>query len=148
MATQTSYLHDWLCAIGDSLAERPGLQGVLVTTGFTEDVDGRDSLQFTDCDARQDWENIGAYRRNEQFEAAGMIITHRPGKGEQVIRATRAAAFAILAELEDELRHNRNLAGVDLAEIQNYRVDAGANTRGRWCQVVFSLGGRRSLRSS
>lgn len=136
-------------ALADALEARAGLSGVLVTTGFVSDIGAQDSIQIYEADGEQSWGALGNKRREEEWELGGEIIAQRAGKGEDVIRETEVRAFAILAEMEAELRKNTSVATIaDLVAMVRYEVSNEATASSRYCIVKFVISGRKSLQSS
>lgn len=149
MTTTTSGADAWMCAFADALTARAALSGVLITTGYVSDVGRQDAIQIGDTvEGDQEWGTLGNMRRREDFTVAGIIWVQRAGKGETVIRTVRARAFALLAEIEDELRVRPTVtATVKLSSITHYNLDQGANSDGRWAQMDFELKNWKDLPS-
>lgn len=150
MATTTSGVHAWLNALADALEARPAIDDqVLVTTGYVADVDGRDAITLADSiDGEQEWGLLGNRRRDEKFTMGGVIWVKRAGKGEAVIRTVRERAWALLAEVEDELRVRPDVTGtVKVAAITRYTLDQGPTSDGRWCQIDFEIRNWKDLPS-
>lgn len=149
MPTETSVVHTWLNAFADALTARANLAGVLITTGYVSDVGTQDAIQIGDSiEGEQEWSLLGNRRRRENFRIGGIIWVKRAGKGDPVIRTVRERAFALLAEVEDELRLRPTVtATAKLSAITRYECDQGASTDGRWCQVEFEVGTWKELAS-
>ncbi len=153
MATVTSTIHAAMNAFGDGMLARANIISakVQVSTGYLGgDSAAKESIQLTDVTpATQEWGLIGNRRRNEEYTLNGLIWVLKAGKNETVIRAVRARAFELLAEVEDFLRVDPTIASTTLvSELASYPLDQGANQEGRWAQIDFAIACKKDLRSS
>lgn len=153
MATTTSKLATAINYLADALAARPGLAGVQVASGWLgADTSGTESIQITDGRSAQAWAALGRQSREETLTITVAIWVRRAGGGEAVIRETRARAFALLAELEDQLRGST--AGISLggaarsSQITGIDLNQGANPGDRWCQIDATIEADKRLISS
>lgn len=149
MATMTSTVPLVLETIRDRMAARRDadpdgvLAGVVFTAAPSGDPIPDESIQLFGTDGDQEWGAVGNRRRKETYTInAGMLIIVR-GAGEKVSDAARDRAYAILAELEDELRRFPNLdliSGRIVVQLSRVNLDQGPQDNGRWAALDIGLG--------
>lgn len=148
--TTTSKMLAYKHALADALLVRAAdpesdLYKVMVSTGFVE-TDAQDAIQFYEAEGTQTWGALGNRRREEEFQIGGDVSVQRPGKGEDVMRECETRAFAILAEVERELRQNPSVAEIaDVVAMVSYRAEGSATASSRYCVIAFVIDGRKSL---
>ncbi len=148
MTTVTSGIDEWMNAFADALGDRAGLAGVLVTTGQVLDIGKQDSIQLTDVEGTQTWGLLGNRRRDEEFRVSAIISVLKAGKGDPVIRAARARAVELLAEVEDELRVRTTVgATARWSALTSYDLNQFATTDGRVCEISFEVSSTKFLAS-
>lgn len=157
MATMTSTVPLVLATIRDRMAARRDadpdgpLKGVVFTATPSGDPIPHESLQLFGTDGDQAWGAIGNRRREETYTIGGGILIVVRGAGEAIADAARERAYAILAELEDELRRFPNLeliAGQIQAQLSRVNLDQGPQDNGRWAALDIGIAVKASLASS
>lgn len=144
----TSAVHSFMSSLVDLLLAEPALAGVQVTSGHLGADSAPESLQLVSTPADQEWGALGKLRREERFRVQAIAWVSKPGANEAVIRAARARAFELLAEVEALLRTDPTVNGVvRVAALVSYELDQGASPQGRWCQIDFEIEANRSLPS-
>ncbi|HTE69092.1 MAG TPA: hypothetical protein VK942_10095 [Actinomycetes bacterium] len=77
---------------------------------------------------------------------AGAIRVVKPGQGETVIKAARDRAYAVLAELENQLKATPTVSDTcKFAAVTDDPLEQGANDEGRWAQISFQITYRARL---
>lgn len=151
MAITTSSVPVVFNTLADLLAARPGLAGVRVWSG-PPPLDGAgESFLALDSTADEAQEGqLGNRRRLEQYTIRGLIWCTAAGADEATMRAVRQQAYAIQAELEDELRLNHHLSGtVTRAEFRGSLLDQGITGDGqRQVALTFHVSIAASLPTS
>lgn len=153
MATTTSKLDAAINWLADTLADRAGLAGVQIATGWLgADTSGVETIQILDGLARQQWGGIGRLSREEELEIRLVIFVRKPGGADSVIRATRARAFALLAEIEDAIRATAAAVSfggiVRKAQVTDIELEQGANSADRWAQLNVTIEADKRLIST
>ena len=122
-----------------ALAARSGLSGVLVSYGAPLPNPPREHVTLGDLSGEQEFASLGAMRKYETFTLDVYVSVVREGSQQQ---ACTERAFAIAAEIEDELRTNPTMSGtVRVAEIATpFDLEEFASDTAR--QSVLSLGVR------
>lgn len=100
---------------------------------------------------------LGNIRRRELITIDCLIMVHKPGGGEDVIKAARDRAHEIFAEVAEEFRtaanpaNNHALTLSDKAhsfEISSWTERRGATSSARWSQIPFLITYKGNLPSS
>lgn len=102
-------------------------------------VDNPDVNAVDASTANQTWAGLGALRKNELLS---IPCAARAWNGTNDVRSARAAAFAILAAVEDIVRANANLGGtvlVTLPGVTNVRLRQGSTPKGVIADVLFTI---------
>lgn len=122
-----------------ALAARAGLSGVLVSYGAPLPNPPREHVTLGDLSGEQEFAALGAMRKYETYTLDVYVSVVREGSQQQ---ACTERAFAIAAEIEDELRANPTMTGtVRVAEIATpFSLEEFASDTAR--QSVLSLGVR------
>lgn len=140
MTTTTSAIPAFKSALVDALIRRTGLAGVQILSAPEFKEIAYESIQFHDVSGDQEW--AGATRnREEEFDVDGMVWAAKPGSDEAIYREVRDRAFALLAEVEDELRTSPRVGNtVRLAEVTHIETTEGADPeQGRVCRIDFKV---------
>lgn len=157
MATMTSTVPLVIAAIKARMDARRDadpdgpLSGVKFTTAPSGEPFPAESLQLFGTDGDQAWGALGNRRREETYTINAAILTlTKRGAGEAVWDAVRVRAYAILAELEDELRRFPTLETGVRVEVQLSRVnlDQGLQDDGRFAALDLGLSVKASLVSN
>lgn len=157
MATQTSTVPLVIATITARMDARRDadpdgpLNGVTFTTAPSGEPFPDESLQLFGTDADQSWGALGNRRREETYTINAAILTlTKRGAGAAKWDAVRERAYAILAELEDELRRFPTLETNLRIEVQLSRVnlDQGLQDNGRWAALDLGLAVKASLVSN
>jgi hypothetical protein len=105
-----------------ALDARPGLNGVQVTIGFPK-VPAKELVMLGDIKGTQEPASIGRLSREERYKLEVTIKVERQGT-DQSVPTTRA--YAIAAELEQQLRDDPTVAGaVRIAQVGGRQHDPG-----------------------
>lgn len=141
MATTTSTVPALLTALKAALDVRAGLAGVVVTTAPSGEPLPYESIQWFGTNEDQSWAALGNRRRSETYTLRGGIFCQQRGGGDTVWDAVRTRAYAILAELEDELRTNPTLGlgSRVVAQLVSANLDQGAQDNGRWAALDLAV---------
>lgn len=115
MATTTSTVPAFLAALRDAMnarfAANPTFAGVQCFAAPAGDPLPLEMIEFWGTDETQQWGALSNRRKVEQYTIRGFVgASVEAGAGEDVADQVRARAYAILAELEDQLRTDVNMA--------------------------------------
>lgn len=123
-------------ALHDALGARTGLSGVTVSYGAPTGAP-REFIALTDISGSQEFAALGALRKDETFVLTVFCSVLREGNQQQ--QATDRA-FALAAEIEDELRGNVTMSGtVRVAELTTpFQLEEFASDQAR--QSIVTLG--------
>ncbi len=122
------------------LRARPGLADVKVLIGHPGDPPPKEAIVMFGVDGDQEYRTVGGTRREDEFTIGNSIFITKPGHGEDIAEAALDRATAVLAEVEEALRADKNLSDtVRIAELRNPRLDQGTLERGRWCEITFDV---------
>lgn len=136
----TSAVPAFLDALRTRLLARPGLAGVQVATGPLAEDTALESIQVFRVDTDQVWAALGGRSREETGTMTGAIWIVAPGADEPAIKAARDRAYALLAELESDLRADPSVNGtVRVAQLASADLTQGLNDNGRVAQVTFTV---------
>lgn len=142
----TSVVPTFMDTFCEQLRNRAGLAGAGIFSGpMGVDTPPRAIVLFS-VDEGQDWGAIGNRRKDEQFTVDGATWIEVAGADEATIKTARDEAFALMAEVEDQLREDPAVNGVlQTAAINGMRFEQGINPEGRWAQVTFTILGKAWL---
>lgn len=123
-------------ALHDALGARSGLSGVTVSYGAPTGAP-REFIALTDISGSQEFAALGALRKDETYVLTVFCSVLREGNQQQ--QATDRA-FALAAEIEDELRGNVTMSGtVRVAELTSpFQLEEFASDQAR--QSIVTLG--------
>lgn len=136
----TSVVPAFLDAFRARLLARPGLAGVQVATGPLAEDTALESIQLFRVDIDQVWAAQGGRSREETGTLTGAIWIVKPGADEPTIKTARDRAYALLAEIESDLRADPSVNGtVRVAQLASADLTQGVNESGRVAQVTFTV---------
>ena len=130
MATSTAPA--FMSALVTALSGRSGLLGVRVFYGPAFPDPGRESVAVMGLSGNQEWASLGRLAKEEIYTVEVMIFVIREG---QQTQPAVERVYALLAELEDQLREGVNsptMTGtvrVAAVESVTLEVGVGATTR-------------------
>lgn len=151
MAVTTSSVPLVFSTLVDRLLARPGLAGVTVTSGpLAVESWGARTIQLVNTDDTDQAGNIGNTRRAENYIINGLIWSTADGTDEAAIRAARDGAYAMQAELEDELRRQHHVGNNAQCQFAGSVIDQGVTPDGRQrsAAITFRLAVMASLPSN
>ena len=133
-----------LAAITAALRARGGLAGVTISDAEPGDT-GRATEHIVlglDIVGEGEWGAMPR-RRGERYSIEGYIHIAKGGQGEDVWTAARARAFALYAEIEDQVGEDPRFGVADLnVRVTNLtwtNVIQTATTTERWCALLWRL---------
>lgn len=131
-------------AVLDDLAARLplrlGLSDVKVFTSPQGDNTPDEAIVFIGVDGDQEFAALGRDKRNERYDINGGIWIQKPGADEETAVAARNRAYAILGELENELRAVPTLNGIVITiELKGHDLNQGATQKDRRVALDFRL---------
>ena len=123
-------------ALHDALGARSGLSGVTVSYGAPTGAP-REFIALTDISGSQEFAALGALRKDETYVLTVFCSVLREGNQQQ---ECTERAFALAAEIEDELRGNVTMSGtVRVAELTTpFQLEEFASDQAR--QSIVTLG--------
>lgn len=143
MATSTAPA--FVDALVTALAARAALVGVRVKYGPPFPDPGRESIAVTGWNGDQEWASLGRLAKEEVYTVEVMIFVVREG---QQTQPAAERAYALLAELEDQLRETANSptmgATVRVAAVTNVQAELGVSDTTR--SALLTIGVRVSAR--
>lgn len=124
-----------------ALAAADGRPAVTITTAPSGDPDILESIQFDGVPEDQAWKSLGGMRRQETYPIGGGILILKRGAGEEVAKAARDRAYAILAEMEIVLRANPTLGLGARTDVQlaSALLFQGWQENGRLAAIDFTI---------
>lgn len=136
-------------ALADGLAARPGMASVYVGTGWMAGTQPPEEwLILLDASAPQEYGAMGGagLGLDEAGQIDGQLQVSKSGAGEDVLRAARERAAALLGELELLLAEDRTVGGlVSDIRLGNLSVRDEPADQARLCLVTFSLAYRARI---
>ncbi len=136
----TSTVPALLTALAGRLRNRAGLAGVAVATAPDAAGTPAEVIEFLDTAQDQEFAALGGRRREERYEVRGAIFVARLGAGEATATEARERAYALLAEIENELRADPTVGGaIQTAEVARVNLQQGASPDGRLAALEFWL---------
>ena len=145
MATTTSTVPAYLTALRDALntrfAANPTFAEVKCYAAPAGDPLPLEMVELFGTDETQQWGALGNRRRTETYTVRGMVgAILESGAGEDVADAARARVYAILAELEDQLRTDPNMAHtVYRSQLASANLTQGIADTGRWATLEITI---------
>ena len=145
MATTTSTVPAYLAALRDALNTRfaasPTFASVKAYAAPAGDPLPLEMVELFGTDETQQWGALGNRRKTETYTVRGMIgAILESGAGEDVADAARARVYAILAELEDQLRTDPNMAHtVYRSQLASANLTQGIADTGRWATLEITI---------
>ncbi len=128
-----------IAALAAALRGRPGLAGYQVYTAPSGDVIPN-SLQFFGTSQQGSFAAHGGNRREEEYELHGGIFAVEYGTDEAAAAAARERAYAVLGELDAQLRANRRpVAGVVSVELARAELDQFIHDEVRAAAIEFAV---------
>jgi hypothetical protein len=123
-------------ALHDALGARAGLSGVTVSYGAPTGAP-REFIALTDISGSQEFAALGALRKDETYVLTVFCSVLREGNQQQ---ECTERAFALAAEIEDELRGNVTMSGtVRVAELTTpFQLEEFASDSAR--QSIVTVG--------
>jgi hypothetical protein len=149
----TSSIPAFFDALKALLDARPGIIGppaVTVATGDLAADTPKEAIVLAGTTAA-DREAVGlrgpqGISHDHNVTVAGAIWIVKPGQGETVIKQARDRAYALLAELENQLKATPTVSDTcKFAAVTADPLEQGTNDEGRWCQVSFQITYRARL---
>lgn len=128
--------------LAERLPRRPGLQGISFTTSPRGKALPKKCIVLLGIDGDQDWAGLGRLKRDETYEIVGFAYVELPGATEAAAVKARDEAYALLAEIEDELRtvpHLKDGGPVITIEMKGHDLDQGFAEKDRWTQLHFRI---------
>lgn len=126
MATSTAPA--FMDALHTALAARSGLSGVRVNYGPALPDPGRESLNILGLSGNQEWASLGRLAKEEVYTVQVMILVIREG---QQTQPAVERAYALLAELEDQLRETVTsptmTSTVRVASVETVQLEVGSS---------------------
>jgi hypothetical protein len=96
-------------------------------------------------------ENVGlrgpqGISQDQNVTVRGAIWIVKPGQGESIIKAARDRAYALLGELEQQLKSTPTVSGTcQYATVTGDILEQGLNDAGRWAQITWEITYRARL---
>ena len=148
MATATT-LGDFLDKLRTNLTVLPAMAGVAVYTGPVDHLSiGAEAVVFAvEAESNEySYRTLPAVEVFEQYEVTGRIWIVKAGGGEDIIKAARDRALALLGVVGVELAaHNSPTTatqaafGVDDARISGWTLEQFVIDGGRDCRISFTI---------
>lgn len=156
MATVTSTIPAYLTTLRARLNARFAASGDFATVRVYAAPPGDpyppEAVEFFGTDDTQAWGALGNRRRTETYTVRGLIGAVRPGAtdaAEASADAARARVYAILAEVEDDLRVNYTNGGTVLrTQLAAANLAQGYSEEGRWAALEIRIDVYTELTSS
>lgn len=146
MATTTSTVPAYLAALRDALNARFAANPTFAEVKAFAAPSGDDPLplemvELFGTDETQAWGALGNRRKTETYTVRGMVgAILESGAGEDVADAARARVYAILAELEDQVRTDPNMAHtVYRSQLASANLTQGIADTGRWATLEITI---------
>lgn len=92
-----------LASLVSRLKSRANLVGVVVSSAPVA-VETSEYIEFTSIDEGAEFGAIGRMRKDHEFTLSGNIVVDRDGTDDEVATAARERCYALMEEIEDELR--------------------------------------------
>lgn len=131
------------------LQARDDLAGVQVEIGplGPDDTDAGESVQSYGCEVLEDWQMLGATRREETLRLTGQLKVDKPGGGAAVIRLAGDRAWELLGIIAHQLREDPHVNGtVHNAGIVRSQEGRGSLSDGvRRSVIEFTIEAKASL---
>jgi hypothetical protein len=148
----TSSIPGFLDALKALLDARAGIVGpplVTVATGdLAADTPPEAVLLFGATGPRTEVGMRGpqGFSYDQDVIVRGAIWIVRPGQGETTLKAARDRAYALLGEVEAQLKATPTVTGTcQYAAVSDETLEQGVNDAGRWCQLSFEMQYRARL---
>ena len=126
MATSTAPA--FMDALVTALAARTNLAGVRVNYGPALPDPGRESINVLGLEGEQTWAGLGQLAKEEVYTVQVMVFVIREG---QQTQPAVERAYALLAEIEDELRETTTSPTMDntvrVAAVNTVNLEVGAS---------------------
>lgn len=143
MATSTAPA--FMSALVTALSGRSGLSGVRVFYGPAFPDPGRESVAVMGLSGNQEWASLGRLAKEEIYTVEVMIFVIREG---QQTQPAVERVYALLAELEDQLREGVNsptMTGtVRVAAVESVNLEVGVSDTTR--SALLTIGVRVDAR--
>jgi len=143
MATSTAPA--FMDALVTALAARTNLAGVRVNYGPALPDPGRESINVLGLEGEQTWAGLGQLAKEEVYTVQVMVFVIREG---QQTQPAVERAYALLAEIEDELRETTTSPTMDntvrVAAVNTVNLEVGASDTTR--SALLTIGVRVQAR--
>ena len=139
---ETSMVIQVIEALQARLQARPGLAqvNVFALPQGPQDLGREYIVLATRIPGRQEFPFASKAIKNDAFTLNGVVGRMEPGKGDTAALAAMGRVMDLFAEIEDALRTDPSLGGLDVtAQIGGYEHSPGATDVGRVHEMTFEV---------